>query len=566
MSPKGRKISLYFVIFFCFVFLFSGLSVYEFQKMNKGDETCMNVSGGWIVSYHERTFADVNLNKFMFSGLKRGDVVSLTKILPETSFEYPVMFLFTVYSAVEVYSGGHMIFSARLDRYAQNKQLGFGHDIISLDRLSGDRDIVINLKVAQDKGFSTISPIFLEESGYCITNYLKSKIFPFVSTIFLAVLGILGLTISLTAFSLGRHLFPLLGISLTALAIGIGGLSNGGYIELYTGNHALGSYMEYGSFYTFPLFMMGVVAALISNTSFEKKVLRYFMAAYSVFLGIVVLGELLHLFHVSQTLIFYHIFCAVGLVYVFKVAVTRIKQSELKDSFTAIGLISMFILFLFDLVRNMITTYGLVESSILEFSMLSIGGIIFIVSALWGYFYYMQEPSEEKRWAESWVSGVDFVTGVYNRDRSIQYLKRIAAGTGVDNEYFYAVATFELTGMELLRTKKGTETANEVLLAAAGLLKKVFNCYGQIGRIGPSRFIVIAPGILQEKLKMLVDVFYKYMKKVEERFGFSIKILSAVAFNYELPENSSANPLEVCRLSEMRLRPSIVKMHASLLK
>ncbi len=543
----------HFLVFLSITIIFYWVLIIENFATGKNSAVCKNISSGWTVVYKGNEYKNIDLREFKFKNTKRGDVISLSRKLSLKSMEFPSLRFFLIYSALKVFSNGKKIYSYNVENYKNKKWLGAGYIDVPLDTISPQSDITLEIIIGQNRVFSVPDDIFIDNYGRSFINFIKGKIFILICTFFLIMTGLIGIIVFFFLSSVHENSLVLFQIFLLSLVIGTGSLGNAGFIGLYTGNNVLGSTIEYTSFYLIPLIMFFMIPRFIMVSRIERSILKVFKYVYGLFLIIVAVLHVTKIVYISETLFMYHILCGVGFIFAVFLIIDKFRQEENKDAIAVLSLCLMFILFFLDLIRNVLTRYDFVKAFVPSFSTLSLNGVIFIISALWGYIYRVSDYKKQTDKTNANTKDVDYLTGCSTRDSTFHYLDNINNAFKENSECFYAVITFYLQDYDELQKRFGLSKAEQILIDFSNEIKRIFSYYGKVGRIGTSRFIVVAPSILKAKTKVLINVFDKSINKYCKINELILKYSSSLAFNYELDTMLETGAMEVYQLSETRL-------------
>lgn len=113
----------------------------------------------WNVAVNDETFSSVKLDEFRYYGLNKGDVLTLTTVLPQQwEYKSPALCVPVMQTVVEVYVDDEMIYKYGNDRYEQNKNVGNGIRFVHLENSYKGKELRIVLTVAEERAFAALKP------------------------------------------------------------------------------------------------------------------------------------------------------------------------------------------------------------------------------------------------------------------------------------------------------------------------------------------------------------------------------------------------------------------------
>lgn len=514
MSKNSRKkLEITFLILFLIVFMAVN---FVFDRIDFKHDN-IDLSDNWSVTINDERYDDVNLSTFRFKIAGKGDVLTLSSILPNNMPNYPLLCIFVIHSELNVNIAGETVYQFGQERYKENKLIGYGYHFIPLSPEMAGQTLTINLRVSENSAFSSFEVPKIANSQYFIRNYSVRNLLVLLVLIFLIVFGLLLLIISFVYTIKYHNFYKLLYISMFSICIGCWSLCSRDLIILFTYNPLIKAYIEYISLYMVPFFVFGYFSheAIYGGGRLRKYTYLTILIAQATFIILAIALQLSNIVHLPALLTVCHALIAVMLIYILVIFIYDIIKKQLKTSpALLIGFSIMVLYFFMDLVRFNIQKYWYLVSSDHYTSKIYIGVFIFIFSLFIDFCsstittLYKNAESEtlEK------MAYTDYLTGLHNRRKLEEIMDDIDRGNTA-----YAVVAFDLNDLKKANDTLGHEEGDKYIKKFGQILKKTFQNYGLVGRIGGDEFQVVIRNAENLDIESLIVKMNEYIKKVNDQ-------------------------------------------------
>lgn len=544
MTNKTKLSLTYLGILLLMILLFGVYlkheSKLELEKLNKSKIL-------WNISANNEQLGIHDLQSFSLKKVNKNDKITLTTTLPQTAIQNPILKIYAIYSCLDAYSDNKLIYSYGHDLFALNKIVGCGYHFIDLNLLSEKKDITLVFTVTEPEAFSSIKDVEIISNKDSLTSIIKSNLFIFTSDVFLIFLGCLGILIATFFLNQKEKIYPVFSILAFSLFIGLGSLCNNNFIQIFSDNFTINSYLEYAALYGSTLSLTVIFYYLFALNKKEKFFVKQYGIFFSLYIIVAIILQITNIAHLQNSLNICQILMAIGLASAFYIAIKNIiKNKSIKQNFLSIGVLILVILCGFDLLRYVIFKYIFTSSITMKTTLMSLGTIVFIITSLVQYFYIELNLSlfKESSYSNNIQHNILY-PGIYTNEAFNEILKK-------QDKYKtseYSLITFNLRFSKNILLNQNVRERDKVKSNFAKTLYLVFSQYGQIAKTNDSQFSIIAPFIPTIKLKQLLSTFnvlinQEIVSKNNDNFAFSY----GYAFSYENNENNFQYLLNLSRV------------------
>lgn len=468
-------------IFLLFITLFSQI----FSQKVYSD--ALYLQEGWSITHNGKTLDDVDLSKYIFPTLHRGDEITLRTTLPQPTFSSTHMQLRVWHSTIDISVDGESIFSYGHEALAQKLPVGGGYQWIPLPQDIGGKELEIRLYVTEYKSFTQIVPPMLYPSAEMVRDFVRQNSPMATIGLFLTALGLIVLLFAAVLLRFRRDALQLLWIALLALVIGMWVLCRYGVFQLVSTSPQLNYYMEYVCLYlAAPLGLLCVysIGEVHSKVSPLTKVL---FALQLLYVPILLALDRLHIISIAEALPICHGFILVSSIFIFCYCFRRRHNTAERIKLLGVTLLTVFsvadlLLFLWDSVVPH-------ASIALRYSLAAIGAVLFILFLLINYglnsvhhFYAKAETTALKKMAYT-----DPLTGLFNRAKSNETMLQMDS----DLAQPWGMVLFDLNYLKETNDKLGHTAGDTLICAFAAILRDNFSPLGTVARIGGDEFIAL---------------------------------------------------------------------------
>ena len=539
------------VLFIVIVFL-QLLGNSKFNSPNQFD--LVQLDSGWTISRGIESWDLENISLASTGIVNSGDVIVLTRTLPEIKLDPATICFRSILSTVDVFVDNVPIYSYGeyyLERgYMMPKMLNF----VQLPKDYQGKELRIVLTARENNAFSGLAPVYFGNYNDIFNYLMQLHRMPMVIGVYLIVFAFLLLVMSPFLFFAKSHDYSILFGALVSWAMGSYILCYNDVFWMFTDSPGLFTFIEYFSLFAIPACVMGFVIA--AHQTRYKKIARSLFLLNSAFLIITTTLHNTSVIHINHFVTTLHILGLIeGSFVILSIVVATVKtlrednpQITASTNMLVIGLISFLFCALIDIIKFNImkfTPRGEVNSHI---NFLTVGALLFTMSLLLNYFFHCIEyisKSSEKEHLEG-LAYNDPLTGLQNRARCEQVLAELSGA--------YTIISLDLDYLKYTNDNYGHSYGDQLLSGFADILKNTFTDALLVGRMGGDEFIVALPYVDEERLDRtfnnLTDQL-NYRNSRETKLRFSASWGYATSKDKEVRSNLSAQ--RVYLLADQRM-------------
>lgn len=512
MKLKLKKILTSCLLALIFIFSYVLLKSYLISLTEK---STIVLNKNWDITINSKEYKNVNLDNFTFPVTNKGDIIVMKRKLPQTTSIKHGMILFRTYhSTIDAYLNNELIYEYGKDLHKQNKMVGSGYYWFELNDNYQNKELKIVLNVTENKAFSNLEEILLEDESDCIKNLIISNLIEIIICLFLFVIGIccLGVLIYMKTFDKEHRI--LFWISLFSIIVSLWKVCGYAILEVLTSNHSMMAHIEFLSLYIVPIPIL-----LFLNESRCKKYLKLslrILITINITFVIISIGlNELNIVHYPGSLEVFHLLMLVETIILFIFSINQIKEkNSMSQKVLLRGIVILAIFIIVDLARFNISKFLKMKDSIASSSIMPIGFMIFIVSMFGSYIYNMIDfycKTAEKRTLLQ-MAFTDALTKIGNRTKCEDLFSKLE-----DKKIPLSIINFDLNNFKHVNDTYGHVIGDKLLVDFAKILNENYKNYGFVGRMGGDEFIVVLENndeeyilesirLLQEKINEENDI------------------------------------------------------------
>lgn len=491
--------------------------------------------------------------------LRRGDEVllsgKLSRDLPKTAF----INMHVLYSAVEVFVGKEKIYSYGVERQKKRLPLGAGYHSVPLPKGYGGQQIRIRLIPSASYKFSYIlQELSLGEKDLLSLRNIHNNAFSFLTAVFLITFGTVLFLIFIFFFLLGsQEPAAVAYLSVFTFCMGLWGLCSINFIQIFSDDVMLNSYVEFFSFYAlFPAWLF-----VVADLKRDRRSDRIFLLGkvfFSLFYVTVAALQLMHIQNYEFFLLPYQLCCLFSMIVVVRVLMNQFRMQMAHEKVLCIGTILVaFVIFIQILLYN-IGKY-LLLSNVYRKSFAFYLHMLIIVGTLvvsYGIRFFGNRASKRERELLKKMAYQDSLTGLGNRQsgmlRLLEYEK--------DRQH-YRLLLYDLNNLKAVNDLCGHSKGDRMLKIFSSMLKRVFDQGETLIRIGGDEFLVIKPIEAAETEEEWKEKFRETLQGFNRRHPeeIPIEVAYGTASTYELRTFSNE---EILKRADERMyeNKSLVKL------
>ena len=514
-----------------------------------------SLNDGWEISLNGVPYSSDSLLDAGLGLIDEGDVVILTRKLPNFKLENPCLIMYSIHAMVDVYLDDEQIYSFGHDYYENDRTVPKRYNYFALGQEYLGKELRIAISGTRTRSFSGASPITVGERRDILTYHITGMRSNIIIGDFLMILGLALMILSPYMVIYHSNDLRLFFSGLISLLLGLFIYSFYGIIDLLCNNPSLNTICEYSSMYNIPTAIIGYFMSI--STDKLKKIFRgLFVTNVLVFLSVFFLTviadrRIFEFTPMLQGLAFFEaVICTVIII---RAASKLFKDPDFRlissDNVFSMGLIIFTVLSVFDIFRYNYTKYFSKQGeSSTTIAFFTAGAVLLVCSLLISYLLYIIYNSSLQS-MQSKISSLaytDPLTGLSNRARCEQVMDLLTKERAQ-----YTIISLDLNKLKQVNDTLGHHEGDRLLSGFATILSDCFLDANLVGRMGGDEFIVIltderALGTtkrIHELYSMINDWNHK-----EQVFQYSASY--GYAYSYEVPSGSAQ---EVYMLADSRM-------------
>lgn len=512
-KKKNHTIHMFLLVFIvCLVVLSNVLSRVELDASNY-----CKINKGWDIEINDAAYENVVLSEFAFSALDRGDVLKMKCELPKQDIvSNPILRIYTIHSDIEVRYNNRIIYEYGKELREENELLGYGYHFVHIPAFYAGADIELIMHITEDDVFTNMEIPEICNSDAVIRDFIIINRVPLSINLFLVVFGILVLFVSIIFCIYDKRFFKLFCVGCFSLGIGCWSICSYDLILLFTFDMRMKAFLEFGSLYVSPLFVLLYFwnDELVTRHKGAYIGYKLLLAVQCVFVLMAFLLQILNIVHFPVVLKIQHCILLCLCIGVIVLTVIDIIKKQLRNKVLIIGITVMLSVGLFDIISFSAVKYLGASGEARYTSITCIGAIIFVISQLVDF--GMEIGNIFLKGAKAQVleqmAYIDDMTGVANRRRCEQVWDSLD-----QSKENYGIFAFDLNFLKQTNDTKGHAMGDLLIRTFAQTLSKVFDDYGVVGRIGGDEFVVFITDVKKVDIQALTKMLDKEIEKVNEQ-------------------------------------------------
>lgn len=507
----------------------------------------------WTFTRNDEVKENVKLSELTFPVTQKGDVVTLSKVLPQGS-EYASLEVWMCHSAIDAYLNGELFYTYGHDKLERGELVGSGFYFMELPVDYAGKELKIVFSVGEQDAFSSIEPISLESSNTIFTTFLHEKFMFIVIGVFLMVTGLAGLCVISFFVMYVKEFKRLLYIFMTAAFLGIWTLCNNGIMQMFSQNYVFPQFLEFSMFFLTPIPLLLFMQDIVKDKKrlyLAMKIVQALIIAFDLVVFTLVGFEVIHF---QKVMGIYHLLLVAVIVLLAMSVVVCSMRRRRSELYIVVGCSFMVIGALLDLASFNLRKYAQMRLLYVDYGTV-LGALILVICMIVSYFSYIKDLiiSETKSDVLTKLAYHDNLTGLYNRVKFDECLRQVQ-----QTQMQYAVLSFELSGTQMDAYMKQFGNNDEYLKECAIGLKTVFAQNGRIARVAGNEMAVLVTDATKEKVMFLVKNFQNYCKMHNEKSKIRLETSMGVAFRKEVLNDDCQS---VYQLANARMHDMEKQMH-----
>ena len=520
---ENRKTSISVKVFFLIagiiVLLVAFMAISELlSRTAMGNKVILNDK--WDVTINGREYKDVNLDKFRFVDLKRGDGISLKTTGISTDIQATVMLMMIKNCAVMVKHNDEIAYGYGMDLYKSRALTGSGYHRVNLHDLKESDTIEIGLVVGEDNAFSSMDPPEIRDGKTISYEMTEELLLPGALGNFFVIFGVSLVFIAAFLAAVGSmnalYLFKMLCIAIFSLCGGFWVFTASEMACFYTTNDSGKSFVEYLALYMMPLAILGyqIDSNLTEQVPKLRKRLYLIVCSFdALFILFVYINHVLRIHSIVRYLMTDHIISTFILVMIMATQIYDLVKGKSQNLITVSGVLLLVVTGIFEMIRYNFSRYILGREVDYRFSIIFLAGLIFVWSLIIDHVRNALISMKDRAKMEiiERMAYTDAMTGISNRLAAERRYKMLDV-----EKVPYCIIEFDLNGLKKINDAFGHDEGDDYIRSFANALNNVFEDAGMVSRTGGDEFTVIidrsdalVPVNLEIKLGELKDLIAK---------------------------------------------------------
>ncbi|MDD6072489.1 MAG: GGDEF domain-containing protein [Clostridiales bacterium] len=471
------------------LFLFSAF-VYRFSRVELDGSNYQELNNGWHVEINDRAYDNVSLDDFLFSSVSKGDVIRMSCELPsEADIENPVLRLYSIHSDIEVQYNDNVYYEYGKELRAENKLLGYGFHFVHIPKDYAGAKLEIIMHITENDAFSSIYAPQICNNDVVFRDFVIQNRLPLAINLFLIIFGVLVTLVSLIFCGRYRKFLRLICVGGFSVGIGCWSLCNYDLIILFTYNLRIKAFLEFGSLYIAPLFVLLFFWGdeFVNRNKIVNIIYRTVVFVQIVFVLTACILQITNVLHFPVLLKIQHLILLVICVGVILLTMHDIIKKQLCNKALILGMTMMLVIGLYDMIHFSIIKYLVVSEDYHYTSVLCVGAMVFVLSQLVEFGAGIGQIFLQGAKAEilEQMAYVDDLTGLANRRRCEEIWDSLD-----EESADYGIFSFDLNFLKKTNDAKGHAQGDLLIKMCAKVLLKVFDEVGEVGRIGGDEYVV----------------------------------------------------------------------------
>lgn len=496
----------------------------KIDRMLTNDYTEINsyisLDDSWEVTVGGETFYDVCLGEFRFPAVKKGDKITMRRMLPqEWAVTEGVLRMSIRHCAARVYIGDELIYEYGYDRLAKGKTVGSGFQFINFPQEYKGKTLTVEFDVSENKVFSKLDSVGIYEWENAYRVIMTENRLPWFLGSFLFVFGVVACVMTIFALVFSRKYLRLLCVSCFSICIGLWTLCYYRVIAIYAIPLYFVSLIEHIALYLAPLPLI-----IYMGDDVRQLKRKTFHTLYNVILygdiAVLAVAMFLHakdIVHLAAILPFMVVFMLACLFYFFVVIIMNLKQNRTSDRLYLAGMLIIVCCTLYDLVGyNSERYYGNASLSSVK-GVSSMGFMIFIFILILSFYIDMTRKMMQETERNSLIKSAytDELTQLHNRRYCMEHMNRLQE----ENISDYTILCFDLNNLKTVNDTYGHAKGDVLIRGAADVLAQTFGDEGVVARMGGDEFICVLDTANEERAAALMEKLQENIKRKNGQSG-----------------------------------------------
>ena len=516
----------------------------------------IKLTDDWSVDINGTEYLNVNLENFQFKAANKGDVITLSRCVPDCTFTSPVMMLVIYHAAFEIYSDDNLVYEYGNETMKKGKMLESGYNWVQLPSDIGNKNLRIVVKFNEPKSQSNFTVPVISEASSAFKYFISDNLSYICIGAFLFVFGVCIIITAVLLNIFDNDITLLIYTGIFSALIGLWIICNKGIINLVSDNRILNMWIEYFTLYVAP---MPIILYIYKLRKGEHKFLffplRILLVCNVLLIAVTLVLHFVNILHFPVILTAYHMLILFTVsFFIFSSIYLQMKRIKIEENILLIGIILLAITAAIDIAFFNLGKYiNPVFVNLVGIS--CIGSLFLIISMLFSFGLSMYKNMSFRIEQATLINlaFTDPLTKLSNREKLFRTISElIKAGRN------YAIINFDVNHLKQNNDKYGHQTGDAMLRDFATVLTGSFKNADVVARVGGDEFYILYADPKAEQIeKALKDYEINLADINKEDKIYFLAAAYGVAYNTEVPDG---NQDDVVQLSDRRMYAMKSKM------
>lgn len=511
---------------------------------------CVVLNDAWDITINEDTYQNVSLSDFRFPVVKKGDVITMQRVLPSNwGLVEGAMRFYVRHNAVRMYIDDAVVYEYGQDRLAAGLTLGSGYQFVKFPNEYQGKRLRIELVMAEDNVITKLDPVRIYEWENAYRVLVTEGRLPMFCGSFLIIFGLIVSVITIVALCFTTKYVRLFCIALFAVCMGLWSLTYYNTMQIFAIPLYMISLLNYLSFYLAPIPLVVYIHAEVVNLK-SKPLMVFYLIYLAVDIAAVLVVLALHIcniVHLAGVLKYMQGIMFCGLLFILLVLLVNLKYAKLEKRLPVLGLLIFIGCAAYDMINyNNERYFGGQHSNVSGVA--SSGIMIFICIIFVSFYIEMTQKMMEQKERDILIKSAytDELTQLHNRRYCMEYMNKLKE----ERSFKYTVICFDLNNLKFVNDTYGHAKGDVLIRSAAEVIAETFESLGVVARVGGDEFTAVIGTAEEEKLASLMEQFQQNI----DRKNRAVKDLNmSIAYGYASGSQSDSDIEKVYQIADDRM-------------
>ncbi|MFA6796147.1 MAG: diguanylate cyclase [Bacilli bacterium] len=536
--------TVFIVIAVFFVALFSIMGLHNTY-------TCREWNDNWTISVEDTTFENQSINEFHLGEVEPGDTVVLENTIPlDYNNEQISVAFYTYQSTVKAYVDEELVYEYGQDFNEDDKLVPTNLNFIDLGNDVEGMKLRLEITATTTYSYRYIERVYLGPSVEIYSYLINLKFVPIFSSFFIISVGIISIGLALTLYGKKMPGTKTITIGSFLILLGLWISCNSRVILLFNENEVFNTYLEYVTFYIFAIPLMLYFWDYVKENKKDKNLWKIFFFSNIALFLIATILNVSGVFYYPEFLPIFHVFYILIVIFIANVLIKQWarKENTKSDSLLSIGfLIFGFGAFL-GILMSELGGFNFIEP-LSSSAVLPLSSVLLTIFMIGSYFFSTIEYLYEKGEYDSLtkLAYIDFLTDLSNRTTAVKYMEELD-----EKKSIFTLIAIDVNNLKIVNDTLGHTAGDQLLINLSYLLKRNFEKYGKVARMGGDEFLVIMEDTNKNVAKNKMDKFLVELDKFNNRpeKKYTISLSYGIA---STDEKDGLNSHDIYVLSDKRM-------------